>query len=284
MSTRLSAFAAFLVVSILISALSLATGVSTMKYLRGTPARVGQKILTDEQYNAQATKLENAMNRNAAPGEVAEQRGKVFKMGGLLSTDPAVRIPGELRRSDKKGNYRLRVGIGSESTLQLLVALTNWDIQVAIQEGADGATFSSPPNQITFTVPRFRIPVVGGTIDLGGDWEQVQIFNETSNALLYDISAAIIEGRAQEDTVGFENNSGGAAPIFAFSHHFSVTVPGGVQVGDTIQQHSYAGVLLSTVPAREGGIWACNLRAATVTYVPAAGVVSNLMWTFYRRI
>lgn len=259
-----------------------------MKYERGMKrTRVGAQILSIEQYNCDAAKLEAAINRaqpkTAEQQNKIEQRGKIFKLGGTLSPIGAERV-GELRRTDAKGKYTLRVSIGSENTLAALVLATDWDIQVATQEGQDGGTFQNPPNQATFTVPRIRVPVKGLCVDLDGDYQQAQIFNQTTNALIYDIAGAIAEGRSQEDTQPFENNSGGDAPIFEFSHHYEVAVPGGVVLGDTIETRSYAGVLLATYPAREGGFWPVLLRAAVVRYVPIGPVVSNLLWTFHRRI
>lgn len=248
------------------------------KYLDTRPSHQEPKEPTEKQFMDAFL----GRGREALVGGEDELRGNIF----TLATNGSNTEPGaSIRNSKLTGEGRVRIEIADEETLRLLVAGGGWDVQLSQTEGAYGSVFSNPPNQQTFTVPRIRIPVKGKVIALGSLSAYAHLFNNTGGPpAIYKISFAIIPGRAIEDNQIFENNSGGAAQIAELSHHFSVSVPGGVQVGDTIEVRSYAGGLLKTYPAREGGVWAVGIQDATVTYVTAAGVVSQLVWTFYRTV
>lgn len=233
---------------------------------------------------------EDALNRRSVDanpsGQQTELRGGNFNLqtGGSVGADPRLARQAIQSTTGAK-KYKLRVEVGDAATLTKLIAASNWDVQVSFNEGAQGANFANPINQQTFVVPRMRIPIVGKVIQLGGDAIYAMIWNATGGNLdTYNIAANIEEGYAIEDYQSFDNNSGGDAPIFDLTHHFSVSVPGGVKVGDNIQVRSPAGVLLQTFPAREGGLYQVHLRGTKARYVPAAGVVSDLSWSFYRTI
>lgn len=238
----------------------------------------------------QRDKPQKKLRHEASPEEwlAALNRSGIGQKKNELQGQSKALLTGEsidLQTTTQEGEYCLRISIASEATLRLLVAFgTGWDVQVALTEGAVGAIFNQPPNQSTFTVPRIKVPVKGISIAIHANEAYAQVINQSGVVDAYSLSAAFIHRRVQYDEQRFSNNSGGDAPFAEFTTRYTVNVPGGVTLGDVIEEYAYDGTLLATYPAREGIMITPHLQGATARYVPLAGVIGRLTWTFFRRV
>ena len=246
------------------------------KYIHGKPLRVGQKVLTVEQYNRQAQQLEDAINRTQAKNPANTQLPAQTKKltGNLLLGTGTDRI--SVQRVGLAGLSTVKVGLASLEQLGINGAIfanpTTWNMLLDITEGDKGANFP---------LRTINVPILGCIVATRGDSVYATLRNSSGLADLIEMSLSICEAQQTPSPVRRTRFSNLTIPIPIQATHFTYTINGGVTVGDTIIQRDAAAGALTTLPAREGAFVPINEFATQVSYAIVAGVPRFVEWMFF---
>jgi hypothetical protein len=249
-----------------------------MKYLRGMKGtKAGAPVLTVEEYNADAEKLEAAINR-AQPKNpsLTEQSAITKKLTGntLLGTGS------DNMSAQKYGAQGLTVvkcGLANLRQLAIGGAIfvnpTTWSMLLDIVEGDKGALFP---------LRTVNVPILGCVVATRGDSVTATLRNSSGLADLIEMSLSIGEKQQTPSPIRRTRFSSVVTiPIPLYTTHYTYAINGGVTLGDTQSQLDASGAILETSPAREGAFVPVNELATGVRYTVTAGLPRFVDWMFF---
>lgn len=171
-------------------------------------------------------------------------------------------------QSKEESGIVLRVG-PSPAALAVIAAGGTWNVFALIREGFKGSIFRER---------QVFVPLVGAAYQLRGDFAQATIVNSSGLAEELEISAELEQGHVRENKIQRTRQANVQVTIPEFTKCYSVSVNGGVQMGDLVVERDAAGVAIHSYPAREGGLWWVTQTGARLSYTQAAGGPPSVVW------